>query len=103
CPVVTTKARGPPPNRVDSIHAEELREKVTFLASEQLKGRGNGTHELNLAAEYIAGTFAGNGLKPAGDNGGYYQHFDVYSSRLGSNNDLRIHRSEEHTSELQSR
>src|SRR6058998_3674370 len=91
CLVFTTTAQGPAPNRVDSIHAEELREKVTFLASEQLKGRGNGTHELNLAAEYIAGTFAGNGLKPAGDNGGYYQHFDVYSSRLGSNNDLRIH------------
>src|SRR5881628_2304000 len=76
CLVFTTTAQGPAPNRVDSIHAEELREKVTFLASEQLKGRGNGTHELNLAAEYIAGTFAGNGLKPAGDNGGYYQHFD---------------------------
>ena len=91
CLVFTTTAQGPAPNRVDSIHAEELREKVTFLASEQLKGRGNGTHELNLAAEYIAGTFAGNGLKPAGDNGGYYQHFDIYSSRLGSNNDLRIH------------
>src|SRR5881409_501143 len=90
CLVFTTTAQGPAPNRVDSIHAEELREKVTFLASEQLKGRGNGTHELNLAAEYIAGTFAGNGLKPAGDNGGYYQHFDIYSSRLGSNNDLRI-------------
>src|SRR5213593_1904169 len=91
CLVFTTTAQGPAPNRVDSIHAEVLREKITFLASEQFKGRGNGTHELNLAAEYIAGTFASNGLKPAGDNGGYYQHFDIYSSRLGSNNDLRIH------------
>src|SRR5206468_790250 len=91
CLVFTTTAQGPAPNRVDSIHAEELREKITFLASEQFKGRGNGTNELNLAAEYIADTFASNGLKPAGDNGGYYQHFDIYSSRLGSNNDLRIH------------
>src|SRR5213594_1904299 len=90
CLVFTAAAQGPAPNRVDSIHAEELRDKVTYLASEQLKGRGNGTQELNLAAEYIAGTFARNGLKPAGDNGGYYQHFDIYSSRLGSKNDLRI-------------
>jgi len=89
--VFSAGAQAPAPNRVDSIHAEELRDKVTYLASEQLKGRGNGTQELNLAAEYIAGTFARNGVKPAGDNGGYYQHFDIYSSRLGSKNDLRIH------------
>src|SRR5438093_7128611 len=91
CLVLTTTAQGPAPNRVDSIHAKELRENITFLASEQFKGRRNGTNDLNLAAEYIADTFASNGLKPAGDNGGYYQHFDIYSSRLGSNNDLRIH------------
>src|SRR5947209_15500580 len=42
CLVFTTTAQGPAANRVDSIHAEELREKVTFLASEQLKGRGKG-------------------------------------------------------------
>jgi len=90
CLVSTTAAQGPASRGLDSIRAERLREKVTYLASEQLKGRGNGTYELNLAAEYIAGIFARNGLKPAGDNGGYYQHFDIYSSRLGSKNDLRI-------------
>src|SRR5205814_948145 len=75
CLVFTTTAQGPAPNRVDSIHAEELREKITFLASEQFKGRGNGTNELNLAAEYIADTFASNGSKPRPDGhaGGGFQ------------------------------
>src|ERR1043166_10027866 len=82
CLVFTTTAQGPAPTRVDSIHAEELREKITFLASEHFKGRGNGTNELNLAAEYIAGTFASNGLKPAGHTGSYYKTFVFFFSCL---------------------
>jgi Zn-dependent M28 family amino/carboxypeptidase len=90
CLLFTTGAQSPAATGVNSIRADELREKVTYLASEQFKGRGNGTYELNLVAEYIAGTFARNGLKAAGNNGGYYQPFDIYSSRLGSKNDVRI-------------
>ena len=44
-------------------------EKLTYIASEKFKGRGNGTPELNMAAEYIAGIFEKNGLKPAGRDG----------------------------------
>ncbi len=78
------------PAGVDSIRADQLQEKLTYLASEKFKGRGNGTPELDLAAEYIAGTFQKNDLKPAGDAGTYFQHFDIYSSRLGSKNDIRL-------------
>lgn len=70
---------------------DELREKLTALASEKFKGRGNGTPELNMAAEYIAGIFEKNGLKPAAGRGGYYQVFELYTSQLGSNNDVFIH------------
>jgi hypothetical protein len=92
--VLTGAAQTPPPAGVGSgltsIRAEELRQKLTYVASERFKGRGNGTPELNLAAEYIAGVFEKSGLKPAGDAGTYYQHFDIYSSRLGPKNDLHI-------------
>jgi len=57
--VFSAGAQAPAPNRVDSIHAEELRDKVTYLASEQLKGRGNGTQELNLAANTLPGPSPG--------------------------------------------
>ena len=91
CLLFTSEAQAPGPSGLESIHAQQLREKVTYVASEQFKGRGNGTTELNLVAEYIAGIFAQNGLKPAGNNSGsYYQPFDIYSSRLGQNNDVRI-------------
>jgi Peptidase family M28 len=88
--VLTSAAQIPATTGVESIHADELRQKLTYLASEKFKGRGNGTPELDMAAEYIAGIFEKNGLKPVGDRGTYFQHFQIYSSRLGPNNSLRI-------------
>jgi len=87
---LTSVAQVPVTTGVDSIRAEELREKLTYLASEKFNGRGNGTPELNMAAEYIAGIFEKNGVKPAARGGSYFQRFQIYSSRLGSNNALRI-------------
>ena len=93
--VFTGAAQTPAPvgvgSGLSSIRAEELRQKLTFIASERFKGRGNGTPELNMAAEYIAGIFEKSGLHPAGDTGTYFQHFDIYSSRLGPKNNLHIH------------
>jgi hypothetical protein len=90
CFVFTGVAQGPAATGLESIRADELKEKLTYIASEKFKGRGNGTPELNMAAEYIAGVFEKNGLKPAGDDGSYYQRFYVYSSRLGKKNELRV-------------
>ena len=46
---------------------------VEYLASEELKGRGLGTPEIDLAAEYIAKEFKEAGLKPFDKT--YYQKF----------------------------
>jgi len=73
-----------------SIRADELREKVTYLASRELKGRGDGSPELRIAADYIAGIFKKNGVKPAGDSGTYFQNFQMFTSRLGTGNHLRV-------------
>lgn len=87
-------AQTPVATGVDSIRVEELRQKLTYIASEQFKGRGNGTPELNEAAEYIAGVFQKNGLQPVHPNlpgeAAYYQTFDMYTSRLGQANELTI-------------
>lgn len=88
--VFTSAAQTPATTGVDSIRAEELRQKLTYIASEKFKGRGNGTPELDMAAEYIAGIFQKNGLKPAGDGGSFYQRFDIYSARLGTKNQLLV-------------
>src|SRR5216684_3727003 len=92
CLAHTSAAQSTAPNGVDSIQAGDLRQKLTYIASEEFNGRGNGTPELNMAAAYIADVFQKSGLQPAGDPGSFYQHFQIYSSILGLNNDVRIHR-----------
>jgi hypothetical protein len=58
-----------------AIHADpdKIRAHVKFLASDLLEGRGTGQRGGDIAAEYIATQFALYGLKPAGENGTYFQ------------------------------
>ena len=51
---------------------ERMMETIRFLSSEELKGRGVGTKELDSAAEFIEKNFREAGLKPAGDEEGSY-------------------------------
>src|SRR5713226_7109442 len=55
------------------IDKEKIRAHVKFLANDLLEGRGTGQRGGDIAAEYIATQFALYGLKPAGDNGTYFQ------------------------------
>ncbi len=55
--------------------AERMQKTVDYLASDELKGRGLGTDELDTAADYIAEQFKKAGLVTAGDNDTYFQDF----------------------------
>ncbi len=48
---------------------EVFLEDVKYLASPEMRGRGAGMPELDVAAAYIAQRFEEAGLEPAGDNG----------------------------------
>ncbi len=61
------------------IDPEHIRAHVRFLASDLLEGRGPGKRGAELAAEYMATEFALDGLKPAGENGTYFQKVDLYA------------------------
>src|SRR2546423_1155706 len=64
---------------------------VIYLASDELKGRGDGSPELNRAADYIATEFRRAGLKPAGEHNSYFQAFDITTgAQPGSGNRLSI-------------
>src|ERR1035438_2522126 len=56
-----------------SIDAAKIRANVRFLSLDLLEGRGPGTRGAELAAEYIATQFSLDGVKPAGENGTYFQ------------------------------
>jgi Zn-dependent M28 family amino/carboxypeptidase len=55
------------------IEADKIREAVKYLSSDELEGRGTGQKGGDAAADYIAAQFKSYGLKPAGDNGSYFQ------------------------------
>jgi aminopeptidase YwaD len=70
------------------ITAEEIKQHITFLASDDLKGRDSGTEELKEAADYIANEFSSYGLVPAFNNN-YFQEFSfIKTIELTDKNNL---------------
>lgn len=63
------------------IRPEGIQAGMRFLADDLLEGRGTGTRGYELAAKYMASEFEGIGLKPAGDNGTYFQEVPFRKSR----------------------
>ena len=52
-------------------------EHIKYLASDELEGRGDGAPGLEKAADYIGKDFTASGLEPAGDNGTFFQKFEL--------------------------
>lgn len=52
---------------------DRIRADVRFLADDLLRGRDTGSEGYRIAANYVAAEFARLGLKPAGDDGTYFQ------------------------------
>lgn len=61
-------------------------EHVKYLASEELKGRGTGTPELDKAAAYIAKHFREMGLQPVNGRSSYQEFQVTTNAKLGSGN-----------------
>src|SRR5229473_709301 len=55
------------------VDKEKIRAHVRYLSSDELEGRGTGQRGGDVAADYIGKQFASYGLKPAGDNGTFFQ------------------------------
>ena len=75
------------------IEPDHLLAHIKFLSSDEMKGRGNGSPELERAAEYIAQAFGSAGLKPAGESGSWFQSFQLDAGLVvGRDNRLTIER-----------
>src|SRR5262245_22334534 len=69
------------------VHSDRWLNDVKFLASDDLKGRGDGTPELDKAADYIANQFRKTGLEPL--PGGFFQPFTAnVGAEMGKDNQL---------------
>ena len=61
-------------SRAPKIDPARIKGTVKYLSSDELEGRGTGQKGGDSAADYIAEQFKATGLKPAGDNGTYFQN-----------------------------
>jgi Zn-dependent M28 family amino/carboxypeptidase len=69
----------------DAISEEQLAWDLAYLASDELGGRNTPSPGFDAAADYIIARLARAGLKPAGDNGTFKQHYDLHESRVDTN------------------
>src|SRR6185369_7381300 len=74
-PVAITK-RG-----VDTIAADQLRDYLTFIASDEMEGRDTPSRGLNTTAKFLAMNLSRWGFKPAGDEGSFFQRIDLRRER----------------------
>ena len=73
------------------IQPDALLGHVKVLASDDMRGRGNGTAELETAADYIAAQFKAAGLRPGGRNGDWFQPFELTAGlSVGEENSLMV-------------
>lgn len=70
------------------ITPEEFLENIKILASDNLKGRGNGSEGMDQAARIIMEGYQAAGLKPLG--GSYYQEFELQTGNDFGNKNLGL-------------
>jgi hypothetical protein len=65
---------------VDLIQTGNIKAEMFFLSADEMAGRKTASHEAQIAANYIASEFLRFGLKPMGDEGTYFQNFELVTA-----------------------
>ncbi len=66
----------------DRITAEQLKLDLDFLASDELLGRNTPSPGFDKAADYIVARLTKAGLKPFGDEGTFYQRYEMHDQQI---------------------
>jgi hypothetical protein len=78
------------PTGISAITAAEMKEWLTYLASDQLQGRQVYQEGLGLAAAYIADHLRQWGVTPGGDEGSYFQVVKVHGVTVKRNSTVTV-------------
>jgi hypothetical protein len=79
-----------PPREQRAIQPAELKEWLTYIASDELQGRAVYSEGLGLAGAYIAAHLKEWGVKPAAEDGSYFQIVKVLNVRTTSNASVTV-------------
>ncbi|HEY2934029.1 MAG TPA: M28 family peptidase [Acidobacteriota bacterium] len=72
------------------IRSEDLKEWLTYIASDELEGRNTFSEGLALAANYISDELRSWGVRPAGDNGSYFQRVRVLGVKSANRSSVTV-------------
>lgn len=61
----------------ETITTDGLYSDLAVLSHDSLEGRGTGTVGADKAAQYLSARYQSMGLTPVGDDGSFYQYFDL--------------------------
>jgi hypothetical protein len=75
-------------DKQESIY--QLRTNLEYLASDYLEGREATTRGAELASMFISAKLKEYGVKPFGDNGRYFQYFDVITKKTSHDSEIEI-------------
>lgn len=73
-----------------AIRESDIRRDLTALAADQYRGREGGTLDELKASAWLAEQIRAIGLEPAGDDGTYFQWFNLQRTRLTKSSRLRV-------------
>jgi hypothetical protein len=78
------------PAAMASIREADLKRDLFFLASDAMRGREAGTLDEMRASMWIADQLRAIGVQPAGEDGTYFQWWNMRRSRLSAQSMIRI-------------
>src|SRR3954451_16774709 len=78
------------PLGLNLIRTEDLKNDLYSFASAHFKGRSAGTIDELKAAAWLADQYKAIGLKPAGDDGTYFQFFSLLRKQVSDNSSIEI-------------
>jgi hypothetical protein len=65
-----------------AIDPAQLKDYLTFIASDEMQGRDTPSNGLNTVAKFLAMNLSRWGFKPAGDDGTFFQKIPLSRTRL---------------------
>jgi Zn-dependent M28 family amino/carboxypeptidase len=77
-PAATANAHG----NAEYIKAEQLKNYLYFVASDEMEGRDTPSRGLDTTAKFLAMQLSRSGLKPAGDDGTYFQRIMLRREKI---------------------
>src|ERR1039457_6191788 len=81
---------GSVPAAMATIREADLKRDLYFLASDAMRGREAGTLDEMRASMWIAEQLRAIGVQPAGEDGTYFQWWNMRRSRLSAQSMIRI-------------